>query len=82
MKASARIVIGVVIAMLGTVLLPRPASQVMAPEAKAAQIEIKPGKIKLGQIEVPLPTPTLPPVLPKPKPKPDPKPDPDPVPNP
>ncbi|CAN5628667.1 hypothetical protein BH20ACT23_BH20ACT23_01450 [soil metagenome] len=72
-KASARIVIGIIIVMFGSVLLPRPTSRVIAPDAQAAQI-------KLGQIEVPLPTPTLPPILPKPKPKPDPVPDPDPDP--
>ncbi|MGH2813185.1 MAG: hypothetical protein ACRDI1_10830, partial [Actinomycetota bacterium] len=67
MKASARIVIGIVILMFGSILLPRPASRVVVPDAQAAQID-------------PLPTPTLPPILPEPEPdpEPDPLPDPDP----
>jgi murein DD-endopeptidase MepM/ murein hydrolase activator NlpD len=60
--------------MFGSILLPRPASEVVAPDAKA------------GQIELPTPTPSisLPPILPKPKPdpEPDPEPDPDPQPDP
>ena len=78
MKASARIAVGIVIVivMFGSVLLPRPASRIVARDAQAGQIE-------LGQIELPLPTPTVPPILPKsPKPDPDPSPDPDPAPDP
>ena len=59
--------------MFGSIVAPRPASQVLAPDAAAAQL-------KLGQIEIPIPTPSLPPILPKPKPKPDPDPEPDPDP--
>jgi murein DD-endopeptidase MepM/ murein hydrolase activator NlpD len=65
--------------MFGSILLPRPASRVIAPDALA-------GQLKLGQIEVQIPTPPpLPPILPKPPspeptnpPAPDPDPDPDP----
>ena len=60
-KTSARIAIGVVVLLFGSILLPRPASQVAAPDA-AAQI---------------LPTPTLPPILPEPTPTPPPEPTPD-----
>jgi murein DD-endopeptidase MepM/ murein hydrolase activator NlpD len=75
-KVSARIVIGLVVLMFGSILLPRPASRVVAPDAQAAQGA-------LAQIDLPIPVPTisLPPILPKPpKPKPDPEPEPDPDP--
>jgi len=76
-KASARIVIGLVIVMFGSILLPRPASRVVAPDAQA-------GQLKLWQIDLPTPTPSisLPPILPKPKPKPTEPPDPEPGPDP
>jgi murein DD-endopeptidase MepM/ murein hydrolase activator NlpD len=77
-KVSARIVIGLVVLMLGSILLPRPASRVVAPDAQAAQLA-------LAQIDLPIPVPTIsiPPILPKPpKPDPDPEPDPDPLPDP
>jgi murein DD-endopeptidase MepM/ murein hydrolase activator NlpD len=80
-KASARIVIGLVIVMFGSILLPRPASRVVAPDARAGQVAV-------GQIELPIPLPTLtlPPILPKPTatptPDPEPEPDPDPLPKP
>ncbi len=72
MKTSARIVIGLVLVMFGSILLPRPASRVVAPDAQAA----------LAQIDLPIPTPSisLPPILPKPDPEPEP--DPDPLPDP
>jgi len=77
-KASARIVIGLVIIMFGSIILPRPASRVVAPDAQAANHQI-------GHIQLPLPTPSisLPPILPKPpKPKPPKPPAPDPDPDP
>ena len=62
MKTSARIIIGIVILLFASILLPRSASQIVAPDAEADQI---------------LPTPTLPPILPKdPKPKPPKEPEP------
>ena len=78
MKASARIVIGLVIIMFGSILLPRPASRVVLTDVRAASHEI-------GHIQLPIPTPSvsLPPILPKPpKPDPEPEPDPDPLPDP
>jgi len=70
----ARIVIGLVIVMFGSILLPRPDSRVAVTDAQAANH-------KIGHIELPIPTPSisLPPILPKP---PKPEPDPDPLPDP
>jgi len=61
-KTSARIIIGIVILLFASILLPRSASRIVAPDAEANQI---------------VPTPTLPPILPKdPKPKPPKEPEP------
>ena len=62
MKTSARLIIGVVVLLFGSILLPRPASRVVAPAAHAGPLEKA-----LSQI---LPTPTIPPILPTPTPEP------------